>query len=143
MKINNLIGTETHKEIVNEEFYKEIILNENFNPGVISLICERLKNKKNLDVKDYIEKSLKDPDELWEEEYKKLSSYEKIILIIIVLYGIKVPEKYVKEQFNEIIKIEKIPLLDSEIFARSLNVLSNSFIKNTFNDEGERELEVN
>lgn len=143
MKINNLIGTETHKKIVNGEFYKKIILNENFNPGVISLICERLKNKKILDVKDYIEKSLKDPDELWEEEYKKLSSYEKIVLIIIVLYGIKVPERYVKEQFNEIIKIEKIPLLDSEIFAKSLNVLSNSFIKNTFNDEGKRELEVN
>ena len=69
-----------------------------------------MKNKKILDVKDYIEKSLKDPDELWEEEYRKLSSYEKIILIIIVLYGIKVPEKYVKEQFNEIIKIEKIGL---------------------------------
>ncbi len=54
MKINNLIGTETHKKIVNGEFYKKIILNENFNPGVISLMCERLKNKKILDVKDYI-----------------------------------------------------------------------------------------
>ena len=62
-------------EVLNGEFYKEIILNENFNPGVISLICERLKNKKNLDVKDYIEKSLKDPDELWEEEYKKLFEF--------------------------------------------------------------------
>lgn len=143
MKINNLLETETHKEIAKDEFYKDIILNQNFNPGVISLICERLKNKQNLDAKDYIKKALNDPNELWEEEYKKLSAYEKIILIIIVLYGIKIPEKYVKEQFNQIIKDENIQALDSEIFAKSLNVLSNSFIKNTFNDEEERELEVN
>ena len=132
-----------------EEPIEPIELNPNLPIAVNKIIMRALQKDTTLRYQTASEmlvdlkKSLKDPDELWEEEYKKLSSYEKIILIIIVLYGIKVPEKYVKEQFNEIIKIEKIPLLDSEIFAKSLNVLSNSFIKNTFNDESERELEVN
>ncbi len=142
MKINNLLGTETHKKIVEDEFYVDVITNDNFNPGVISLICERLKNKNIQNVKEYMLKALDDPDELWEEEYKKLSVYEKIILTIIVLYGVKVPETYVKEQFKQIIENENITLIDSETFAKSLNVLSDSFIKTTFNKNEERELEV-
>lgn len=143
MKINNLLGTETHKKIVEDEFYVDVITNDNFNPGVISLLCERLKNKKIQNVKEYILKALDDPDELWEEEYRKLSVYEKIILTIIVLYGVKVPESYVKEQFKQIIEDENITLIDSETFAKSLKVLSDSFIKTTFNKNEERELEVN
>lgn len=142
MKINNLIGTETHKKIVEDEFYVDVITNDNFNPGVISLLCERLKNKKIQNVKEYILKALDDPNELWEEEYRKLSVYEKIILTIIVLYGVKVPELYVKEQFKQIIENENITLIDSETFAKSLSVLSDSFIKTTFNKNEERELEV-
>lgn len=142
MKINNLLRTDTHKKIVEDEFYVDIITNENFNPGVIALICERLKNRKISNVKEYILKALNDPNELWEEEYKKLSSYEKIILTIIVLYGVKVPEEYVKEQFDQIIQDENITLLDSETFVKSLKVLSGSFIKITFDEENEKELEV-
>lgn len=142
MKINNLLGTDTHKQLVQEEFYVDVITHNNFNPGVIALICEKLKDKQIIDVKDYIIRALNDPDELWEEEYKKLSPYEKIILTIIVLYGVKVPETYVKEQFEQIIKDENITLLDSEIFAKSLHVLSDSFVKITFNEEEKTELEV-
>ena len=100
------------KKIVEDEFYVDVITNDNFNPGVISLICERLKNKNIQNVKEYMLKALDDPDELWEEEYKKLSVYEKIILTIIVLYGVKVPETYVKEQFKQIIENENITLID-------------------------------
>ena len=117
--------------VVEDEFYVDVITNDNFNPGVISLICERLKNKNIQNVKEYMLKALDDPDELWEEEYK-----------IIVLYGVKVPETYVKEQFKQIIENENITLIDSETFAKSLNVLSDSFIKTTFNKNEERELEV-
>lgn len=142
MKINNLIGTETHKQLVEEEFYVDVITHDNFNPGVIALICERLKNKRIKNVKEYIKKALNDPDALWEEEYQKLTNYEKIILIIIVLYGVKVPELYVKEQFDKIIEDENITLLDSETFTKSIHTLSDSFVKVTFNDMGEKELEV-
>ena len=142
MKINNLLGTDTHKQIAENEFYVEVITNDNFNPGVISLICERLKDKKVPNVQEYILNALKDPNELWEEEYKKLSSYEKIILTIIVLYGVKVPEKYVKEQFNQIVADENIAHLDFEIFSKSIKTLSNSFLKITFNNLEEVELEV-
>ena len=142
MKENGLIGTNTHKQLVKDEFYVDIITHNNFNPGVIALICERLKNKNEKDVKEYIRNALNDPDGLWEEEYKKLSSYEKMILTIIVLFGVKVPEKCVKEQFDEIIKNEDIVILDSETFAKAIDVLSGSFVKATFNDEGDKELEV-
>ena len=142
MKVNNLLGTETHKKIAEDEFYVNIITNDNFNPGVIALICERIKDKNITNVKDYISKALNNPDELWEEEYQKLSEYEKIILIIIVLFGVKVPEEYVREQFEKIIKNENIQLLDSEMFAKSIKILSESFVKITFNNRSEREFEV-
>lgn len=51
MKINNLFRTDTHKKILEDEFYVAIITNENFNPGVVALICERLKNRKISNVK--------------------------------------------------------------------------------------------
>lgn len=142
MKANNLLGTKAHQSIAENEFYVDIITNDNFNPGVIALICERLKDKNIEDVKGYILKALNTPDELWEEEYRKLTIYEKIILTIIVLFGIKVPEKYVKEQFYQIAKNENIGLLDSEVFAKSIKVLSESFVKITFDFKDEREFEV-
>ena len=119
MKRNNLVGTETHQKIVDDEFYADVIANDNFNPGVISLLCERLRNNNIKDIKEYIKNALNDPDQLWEEEYNKLSLYEKIILTIIVLFGVKVPESLVKEQFYKIIENENINSLDSEIFLKS------------------------
>lgn len=142
MKKNNLLGTKTHQKLVDDEFYAEVIASDNFNPGIISLLCERLKENEIKDVKGYITKALKDPDQLWEEEYKKLSSYEKIILTIIVLFGVKVPEIFVKEQFYQIIEDENIKLLDSEIFSKAVHTLSNAFVKITFNEYNEKEFEV-
>lgn len=142
MEKNNLIGTDKHIQLVDDEFYTRVISHENFNPGVIALICERLKDKENIDVKKYIRNALNSPEQLWDEEYQKLSIYEKMILIIIVLFGVKVPERCVNEQFSKIIENEKIQLLDKETFAKSIHVLSNAFIKVTFDDEQEKELEV-
>ena len=93
MEKNNLIGTDKHIQLVDDEFYTRVISHENFNPGVIALICERLKDKENIDVKEYIRNALNSPEQLWDEEYQKLSIYEKMILIIIVLFGVKVPER--------------------------------------------------
>ena len=56
----------------------DVITNDNFNPGVISLICERLKNKNIQNVKEYMLKALDDPDELWEEEYKNYQYMKKL-----------------------------------------------------------------
>lgn len=142
MKKNNLIGTDKHSQLVDGEFYSKVISHENFNPGVIALICERLREKKNVNVQEYIKNALNSPDQLWDEEYQKLTNYEKMILIIIVLFGVKVPEEYVQEQFTNIIKNEKIHIEVKEIFSKSLHALSNAFIKVTFNSGQERELEV-
>lgn len=142
MKRNNLVGTETHQKIVDDEFYADVIANDNFNPGVISLLCERLRNNNIKDIKEYIKNALNDPDQLWEEEYNKLSLYEKIILTIIVLFGVKVLESLVKEQFYTIIENENINSLDSEIFLKAIHTLSNAFVKITFNKYNEREFEV-
>ena len=142
MKLNGLIGTDKHAQIVKNEFYKKVIEHQNYNPGTIALICERMKNKENLDVKKYILSALNSPEQLWDEEYEKLNIYEKIILVIIVLFGVKVPEKYVKEQFDEIIKIENIKLLEESTFSKSIDVLSNSFLRITFDNNEEKELEV-
>lgn len=142
MEKNNLIGTDKHIQLVEEEFYTRVIRHSNFNPGVIALICERLKYKDDIDAKKYIEDALEDPEQLWEEEYQKLSIYEKIILTIITLFGVKVPEEYIEEQFKQIIKNEKIQLLDTETFSKSINILSSSFIKTTFNEIQEKQLEV-
>lgn len=142
LKKNNILGTVNYTQILNHKFYEEIINHENFNPGVIALICERMRDKQIDNVKEYIKGMLNDPERLWEEEYQKLSDYEKIILIIIVLFGVKVPEKYIKEQFNQIIKNENIKIINSETFEKSIDMLSISFVKVTFNEDDEKELEV-
>lgn len=142
MEKNNLLGTDKHFQIVTDDFYTKIISHDNFNPGVISLICEKINKKDVLDVKEYIETMLNSPDKLWEEEYQKLSIHEKIILTIIVLFGIKVPEKYIEEQFNEFVKNENIQVIDTETFKKSVYVLSDAFVKITFNEKQEKELEV-
>lgn len=139
---NGLLATEQYEQILDAEFYEHIIEHPNFNPGVISLICERMKNKKNIDLKEYIRDMLGDPEGLWEEEYQKLTSYEKIILIIIVLFEVKVPEEYVEEQFQQIMKQENIQLVEEDTFAKAMDKLTVSFIKVTFNEDEEREVQV-
>ena len=141
LKKNKLIGTKEYKKILNNRFYETIIRHENFNPGVIALICERMKNKNISDINEYIEKTLEDPNKLWEEEYQKLSEYEKILLIIIVLFGVNVPEQYVKEQFYEILKNEN-KQIESEELLKSIDRLTVSFIKVTFDESSQRKLEV-
>lgn len=142
LKKNDLLGTVQYEQILDKQFYEDIIENENFNPGVISLICEKMKDKNITNVKEYIREVLKDPEKLWDDEYRKLTIYEKIILNIIVLFGVKVPESYVKEQFDQIIKNENIKLLEADTFYKSIETLTLSFIKVTFNEEDERELDV-
>lgn len=139
---NNILGTINYNEIIKDKFYEKIIKHDNFNPGVISLICERMKDKQIANVKKYITDMLNDPERLWESEYQKLSEYEKIILTIIALFEVKVPEKYVKEQFEEILKIENINIVNTDIFEKAIDMLSISFIKITFNEDDERELSV-
>lgn len=139
---NELLGTTQYEQIVDEYFFEDIIEHENFNPGVISLICERMKDKKDRNIKEYIREALKNPEGLWEEEYQKLTKYEKMILTIIVLFGVKVPEEYVREQFNQIMENEHKQLMVEDIFAKSLDRLTISFIKVTFDEDDERELEV-
>lgn len=142
LKKNNLLGTDKYIQIIEDKFYEVIINHENFNPGVINLICEKMRDKPIKDVKDYIEKALKNPETLWEEEYQKLTVYEKIILTTIVLFGVKVPIDYVEEQFMQFIKNEKIELLDKELFEKSLDRLTISFIKVTFNKYQIKQLQV-
>lgn len=139
---NGLLGTTQYKQILEDEFYEEIIEHENFNPGVISLICENMREEKSDDIRAHIRERLKDPEKLWEGEYEKLTIYEKMILIITVLFGVKVPESYVKEQFQEIVKNENIQAIEGDIFSKSIDKLTLAFIKITFNEEGEREQEV-
>lgn len=142
MQQNNLLGTDKHRKIIEDKFYADVITHANFNPGVIALICERMGEKDIKDIKEYIREALNSPEKLWEEEYRKLTDYEKMVLAIIVFFGVKVPLKYVEEQFHEIIRIEKIQVLDAETFEKAVHVLSNAFIKITFNKEKEKELEV-
>lgn len=101
-----------------------------------------MKNKKNVDIKEYIRDMLGDPEGLWEEEYQKLTSYEKIILIIIVLFEVKVPEEYVEEQFQQIMEEENIPIIEEDTFSKAMDKLTVSFIKVTFNEDEEREVQV-
>ncbi len=139
---NGLLATEQYEQIVDDEFYEDIIEHPNFNPGVISLICERMKNKKDIVIQEYIRNMLGDPEGLWEEEYQKLTNYEKIILIIIVLFGVKVPEEYVEEQFQQIIREENIQVIEQDTFSKAMDKLTVSFIKVTFNEQEQREVQV-
>lgn len=143
---NNLLWTSQYIELLDNKYYKTIIMHPNFNPGMIAHICETIdKIDKNKTI-EYINELLKDPKKIWDKEYNKLNFYEQILLNTIALFGYETPENHIKEQFianlsdKNSTKAEILELEDK--FEKALTTLTISFVKVEFNENNDKVLDT-
>lgn len=93
------------KEIYKDEFFLEIIKHKNFNPRLISFITDKYKIKEQeaSEYKNYIEKSLKNPKDVWGNVFDvQLNDVSKDLVSCIVLHGQTIAEEGLKEIFNSL-----------------------------------------
>lgn len=85
------LSDEKLKNVVESKIYKELIKNKNFNPRVVSIVCNS-KQSREIDNEKYI-KYLQDvfenPELIWERPFKSEISQtaQKILLILLTLKG--------------------------------------------------------
>lgn len=143
---NNMLWTKNYMELLQGKYYQDIIKHKNFNPGMISHICETMNKIEKHEIKAYIENLLNNPNKIWEREYNKLNFYEQILLNIIVLFGYETLEEEIKEQFiamlseKTITKVETLQL--EKEYENALSMLTTSFLKVGFNEENEKTLDT-
>lgn len=138
---NGIMEKEEYKYVLEDELYVRIIVHQNFTPKTIALLCEHFDDICKENTRKEIIHMIKDPHRIWEKEYDKLNKIEKIILHIIVFFGIEIEETCVEEQFWKMIEETHMQIQDDD-FQKGLNFLTDSFVKRSVNSEGQYTLQI-
>ncbi len=106
----NKMGKEYFEEIKKDKRYRDIIKHPNYNPRIIEFICNPKRYEK-IPPKDYynfIDNHLKNPKEIWKDEYEiRLLKTDRILLSIIYSFSdLGFNEEDIKKCFNTRIKKE-------------------------------------
>lgn len=106
----NKMGKEYFEEIKKDKRYRDIIKHPNYNPRIIEFICNPKRYEK-IPPKDYytfIDNHLKNPKEIWKDEYEiRLQKTDRILLSIIYSFSdLGFNEEDIKKCFNTRIKKE-------------------------------------
>ncbi|OAB28782.1 Restriction endonuclease [Flavobacterium fryxellicola] len=134
------LKAELSKGIIQNEFYKKIILHKNYNPRLIEFITD--KNKVNLFSKEeylkFVLDSLEKPEEIWRHSFSNQTNYfDKCLLITMFTFQGSIEESAFNNSFNLRVEFEKNSnnqIITSNIFKSSIRNLMNGFILATITD---------
>jgi DNA polymerase III delta prime subunit len=101
--IYHTLDEDYHDVFLEDNFYKSIVEHENFFPRLIEFITtnSRFKGKNINEAKDFIQRSLDYPDEIWEYAYRdQLSPEDQFLLCTLFSFGKDVSLEVLNEAFN-------------------------------------------
>ena len=121
-------------EILKKEFFSKICHHKNFNPRLIEFLTDRTyvltKLSKHQEYRDLITDSLKNPQEIWDDIYrKKISKYERELILALFSLGESASIDQVEDVYS--LNIESIPNSnydEAASFNESLRNLLGSFL---------------
>jgi hypothetical protein len=116
------LGDEYVDEIYKNKRYKDVIDHRNFNPRLIEFITDasRVDNITSDKYWSYIEKTLNNPKDIWEDCFKNQNNgFVRGLVNLVVFNGGDIEEGELRKGFYRIVDVENIP--------------SNSHVDNDFN----------
>ncbi len=98
-------------ELYEDKRYKKILRHRNFNPRLIEFITDidRISVENHSKYWTYIEQTLNNPKDIWEDCFKNQSNaYVRNLVSLIVFNGGQISERELRRSFNKIVKLEEL-----------------------------------
>lgn len=130
--------------IIEQEFYKKIILHKNYNPRIIEFITDKYKvnGYTKEEYLKFILYSLEHPEGIWRHSFlNQIKYYDQCLLFTMFTFQGSIEEKKLNEVFNLRLEYEKNNnnhSITTSAFKTSLKNLLNGFILSTITSVDER-----
>lgn len=138
------LPVEHFKNLMINKRYRNIVRHENYNPRIIEYVTKQTKIREVMpdDYYDFVMRKLKDPKDVWEEEFNyRICEIDRILLYCLYsLTDKNINERFLKESFSNWIKNINVDMTIDN-FRNCLSRLTNSMI-NIIDYNGEKMIGV-
>lgn len=134
------LGNEYIEQLYFDRRYRAIITHKNFNPRLINYITDatRLETCQPDNYWDYIDRSLSNPSQVWENPFNaQQDDFGRAIVLLVVLNGNALDENVLAEAYHRFLALpENKNLHGRHEFQSNIRLLTGSFLKRTVTSQG-------